>query len=77
MGAAYKSMCNVHNSVDWYDIIAGNNGRPWVVTCLWLACHRRIINKDRLAKWGQITYVKCCLCNEVENLKHLFLSVLG
>lgn len=72
MGEVYRLLSSVQNHVVWYDMIIGNNARPRVATCLWLSSHRRLATKDRLAKWGLITDTNCCLCNEVENLDHLF-----
>ncbi|XP_058740856.1 uncharacterized protein LOC131613182 [Vicia villosa] len=71
MGTVYKLLHNTRITVEWYVLIAGNNAKPRVVTCLWLACHRRLATKDRLVKWGLITEVKRCPCNEVERINHL------
>ncbi|XP_058769981.1 uncharacterized protein LOC131643698 [Vicia villosa] len=72
LGSAYKVLYSDNNFVAWYDLIAGNMARPRAVTYLWLTCHRRMATKDRLAKWGIIGDVQCCLCHEIENIDHLF-----
>ncbi|XP_058780984.1 uncharacterized protein LOC131655065 [Vicia villosa] len=72
MGTVYKMLHMGQDRVVWYELIARNNARPRAVTCLWMACHRKLATKDRLAKWGLIQDRKCSLCDEYEDIDHLF-----
>ncbi|XP_058783084.1 uncharacterized protein LOC131657737 [Vicia villosa] len=72
MGTIYKDLMQHHQTVNWFVVIAGNRARPRALFCLWLACHRRLATKDRLAKFGVIQDTQCCFCREAETLDHLF-----
>ncbi|XP_058732853.1 uncharacterized protein LOC131604429 [Vicia villosa] len=72
MGKVYQMLHMDQTRVDWYELITGNNARPRAVTCLWIACHRKLATKDRLVKWGMLIDSKCSLCEEEENIDHLF-----
>ncbi|XP_058775510.1 uncharacterized protein LOC131649770 [Vicia villosa] len=70
----YKELMQNYNNVDWYVVFAGNIARPRALFFLWLAFHRRLATKDRLAKFGIIRETQYCFCSEVETIDHLFYS---
>ncbi|XP_058732785.1 uncharacterized protein LOC131604357 [Vicia villosa] len=72
MGKFYKDLNRNHTTVSWSVLFAGNIARPRALFCLWLACHKRLATRERLAKLGFINVTNCCFCNHNESIEHLF-----
>ncbi|XP_058733386.1 uncharacterized protein LOC131604994 [Vicia villosa] len=72
MGKIYRDLNRNYTNVSWSVLFAGNIARPRALYCLWLACHKRLATRERLAKFGLINDTNCCFCNHNETMEHLF-----
>ncbi|XP_058779027.1 uncharacterized protein LOC131653015 isoform X2 [Vicia villosa] len=70
----YDEFVQHYPKSDWSALICKNKARPRAVFMLWLACQHRLATKDRLAKIGVNTDLKCVFYNCSETSQHLFLS---
>lgn len=58
--------------IPWSNLVTANRARPHVVVCLWLVCHGKLVEKDRLLRFGVIQESMCNLCRiHDESITHL------
>ncbi|XP_058782985.1 uncharacterized protein LOC131657628 [Vicia villosa] len=67
-----KGVMKARLSID--DCCNSNKARPRALFFQWLACHKRLATKEKLAKFGIIRDTQCCFCSKIETLDHLFYS---
>ncbi|XP_058776141.1 uncharacterized protein LOC131650448 [Vicia villosa] len=77
MSKFYKEILQDNVDMNWNPLFDCNKARPRALLFLWLACHRRLATKERMAKFGFITELQCCFCRSPENIDHLFFSCVA
>lgn len=69
----YNCMIDDGNRVPWYNMGQYNKARPRAVVFLRMACHGKLLMRERLKRFGIIHDSSCVLCNtQAEFLNHLF-----
>ncbi|CAK8569926.1 unnamed protein product [Lathyrus sativus] len=58
--------------VSWRRILYQNMARPRALFTLWMAYHRKLATKDRLARFWMLNHYTYCFCNDKETIDHLF-----
>ncbi|XP_058757124.1 uncharacterized protein LOC131630357 [Vicia villosa] len=70
-GAVYKELCGNMEHVSWKHILIDNHARPRACFTLWMALLKRLPTKKRLVRFGIVVNLKCCFCDEEEDIQHL------
>ncbi|XP_050918428.1 uncharacterized protein LOC127135839 [Lathyrus oleraceus] len=68
----YTELCGEKEQVTWRKIFFSNHARPQTLFVLWLALLGRLPTKDKLTRFRIHTDEKCMLCQENENIDHVF-----
>ncbi|XP_021724905.1 uncharacterized protein LOC110692214 [Chenopodium quinoa] len=69
----YKHLQSDLEKVSWSRVLCQNQASPRSLFTTWLAVNNRLPTRDRLAVWGIVAIVNCCLCNAApESVEHLF-----
>ncbi|XP_058776047.1 uncharacterized protein LOC131650346 [Vicia villosa] len=68
----YLALRGEKQDVPWKNLMRGNLARPRAAFVFWMACHSRLLTKDRLIKFGIVNDGKCVFCGEAETCNHLF-----
>lgn len=70
--AMYKALIGERTHMEWKKILYTNHARPWARFTLWMTLLGKLPTKDRLTRFGIITYSNCCFCDCNEYINHLF-----
>lgn len=76
--SALQSIRQTGPDVPWFKLVWDKGFVPRFSFILWMLCRRRLLTRDRMAKWGCLAgSSECALChNANEFMGHLFLECI-
>lgn len=72
--SGYMYLMGVQRTIPWANVVWNRFNLPKHGFIMWLICHKKLLTRDRLLRWGMgITDSSCLLCaGAYESLDHLY-----